>query len=122
MSRALLMPWSCREEWEEVYSWLYSSDPALVKRGVGRVSAWKARGRVPMMVEMTANLCECRVCDRETEKSAFQVLSLQYSMAITRYCAFQSLQGLVLWLHKKAHPDLGVDNALTQNTWRYSDC
>lgn len=83
MSRA--DPWVCREEWEEVYSWLYSSDPALVWKGVGRVSAWKAREQVPMMVELTASLCECRVCDREKDRSTFQVLALQYSMAITRY-------------------------------------
>lgn len=79
-------PWTCGEEWEEVYSWLYSSEPGLVRRGVGRVSAWKARGHVPMMVEMTADLCECRVHERSREKGGaqFQALALQYSMAITR--------------------------------------
>lgn len=80
-------PWTCREEWEEVYSWLYSSEPTLVKRGVGRVCAWKSRGHVPMMVEMTADLCECRLHERNKQKGGayFQVLALQYSMAITRY-------------------------------------
>lgn len=77
--------WTCREEWEEVYSCLYSRDPALVRKGVGRVSAWKARGQVPMVVEMTANLCECRVMDKERGGALFEVLNLQYSMAITRY-------------------------------------
>ena len=79
--------WTCREEWEEVYSWLYSSEPTLVKKGVGRVCAWKSRGHVPMMVEMTADLCECRVQERSRERGGahFQALALQYSMAITRY-------------------------------------
>lgn len=77
-------PWTCREEWEEVYSWLYSSDPVLVRSGVGRVSAWKCRGHVPMVVEMTADLCECRVHERSKEKVGAQALALQYSMAITR--------------------------------------
>ena len=77
--------WICREEWEQVYSWLYSSDPSQVMRGVGRVAAWKARGDVPMMVEMTTDLCECRVQDRIEEGGAHcQTLALQYSMAITR--------------------------------------
>lgn len=75
--------WICRDEWEQVYSWLYSSDPGLVRRGVGRVAAWKARCQVPMMVEMTADLCECRVQERN-KGAQFQVLALQYSMAITR--------------------------------------
>ena len=77
--------WLCREEWEDVYSWLYSSDPVLVRKGVGRVAAWKARGPMPMVVEVTADLCECRLCDRGKDKSVFQVLHLQYAMAISRY-------------------------------------
>lgn len=78
--------WLCGEEWEAVYSWLYSSDPVLIERGVGRVSAWKARGEVPMMVELTADLCGCRLRERERSGGVanFQPLQLQYSMAITR--------------------------------------
>jgi len=75
--------WICREEWEDVYGWLYSSDVVLVKKGVGRTLAWKCRGWVPMMVEMTADLCECRVQERN-KNIYLQALSLQYSMAITR--------------------------------------
>ena len=80
------IPWTCPEEWEELYGWLYSSDTSLVRKGVGRVSAWKARGEVPMMVEMTADLCECRVHERNRERGGaqLQALALQYSMAITR--------------------------------------
>lgn len=84
------IPWLCREEWEEVYSWLYSSDPVLVRKGVGRVAAWKAREeQVPMVVEATADLCECRLWDREKDNSMFQVLNLQYAMAITRWVGLE---------------------------------
>ena len=79
-------PWTCREEWELVYTWLYSSRPQLIRKGVNRVAAWKSRGGVPMMVEMTANLCECRVQEKmEGGGVHFQALILQYSIAVTRY-------------------------------------
>ena len=76
-------PWISREEWEVVYSWLSSKHGELMKKGVGRVAAWKARGRIPMAVEMTADLIECNLMDKE-ERSMFQSLNLTYSMAITR--------------------------------------
>ena len=79
-------PWLCSEEWETVYNWLYSSKYAMVEEGLGRVSAWRARNNVPLMVEVTADLCECRLTDRSRTGSAVQEQSLilQYSMAITR--------------------------------------
>lgn len=85
-------PWIYKEEWEQVYSWLYSSNPKQVKRGVGRVAAWRARGETPMMVELTADLCECRVQERKRGEHC-QAPALQYSMAITRYGTILSTVG-----------------------------
>lgn len=78
--------WLCGEEWEAVYNWLYSGDPGLVEQGVGRVGAWMARGVVPMMVELTADLCRCRIRERERAGGVvdYGYLILQYSMVITR--------------------------------------
>ena len=76
-------PWLCAGEWETVYNWLYSSKSALVEEGLGRVGAWRARGVVPLMVQLTADLCQCRL--RERDRTDVQPLILQYSMAITRY-------------------------------------
>ena len=81
-----VLPWLCKEEWEAVYNWLYSSDTGQLKHGVGRVRAWGARGDVPMMVELTADLCECRLKEREKSMGVcdFQSILLHYSMVITR--------------------------------------
>jgi len=79
-------PWLCADEWEAVYNWLFSTKCVMVEEGLGRVSAWRARGLVPLMVEVTADLCECRLRDRSRTGSTLQEQSLllQYSMAITR--------------------------------------
>ncbi len=76
-------PWLCREEWEEVYAMLYSSDSGDVREGLGRVAVWKRRGAVPMMVEMTSDLCQCRL----HEEGGGAYVKLNYSMALTR-CAW----------------------------------
>lgn len=83
----VLCPWTSTVEWEDVYGWLYSSDPDLVEQGVGRVAAWKARAldSLPIAVEITADLAECQLSERRLKASAFHSLSLAYSMAITRY-------------------------------------
>jgi len=80
-------PWLNAEEWEVVYGWLYSSRSTLVEEGLGRVEAWKARGDVPLMVELTADLCHCRMKERDKSSDGAEVQSLilLYCMAITRY-------------------------------------
>ena len=82
----VLCPWTSTVEWEDVYGWLYSSDPDLVEQGVGRVAAWKARAidNLPVAVEITADLAECQLSERRLKVSAFHSLCLSYSMAITR--------------------------------------
>ena len=83
-------PWLNAEEWEVVYGWLYSSRSALVEEGLGRVEAWKARGGVPLMVELTADLCHCRMKERDKSSDGgaeVQSLILLYCMAITRYAS-----------------------------------
>ncbi len=80
-------PWLNGEEWETVYGWLYASRSALVEEGLGRVEAWKARGGVPLMIELTADLCHCRKMEKEKSSNGTEVQSLilLYCMAITRY-------------------------------------
>jgi len=83
-SSGVLCPWTSSEEWEAVHSWMFSKDPALVHKAIGRVAAWKARASVPIAVELTADLVECQLWEWEHEDSTEQALSLMYSMAITR--------------------------------------
>lgn len=65
---------------------MYSKEPELIKRAVGRVAAWKARGSLPLMIEVTADLMECQQWEGEHRRDDItdQALSLMYSMAITR--------------------------------------
>ena len=83
---AILCPWFNSSEWEQVYEWLYSSDPQLVKRGIARVAAWKARAprKLPLVVETTADLAECTLNERLSKMCVAHGICLSYSMAITR--------------------------------------
>ena len=78
--------WWNWDELEAVYQWLYSREPELIRRAVGRVAAWKARGSLPLMIEITADLMECQQWEGEHrhDDTTDQALSLMYSMAITR--------------------------------------
>ncbi|KAJ3289662.1 rRNA-processing protein las1 [Borealophlyctis nickersoniae] len=57
-----LVPWTNRQEWEQVYSWLYAGNDfdqlALRDLGIKRVKAWSSRGKVPHAVDATASLLE----------------------------------------------------------------
>ncbi len=83
---AILCPWFNSSEWEQVYEWLYSSDPQLVERGIARVAAWKARAprKLPLVVETTADLAECTLNERLSKMCVAHGTCLSYSMAITR--------------------------------------
>ncbi len=84
--KAVPCPWFNSGEWEQVYEWLYSSEPQLVERGIARVAAWKARAprKLPLVVETTADLAECMLNDRQSKTCVARALCLGYCMAITR--------------------------------------
>ena len=52
------------------------------------MAAWKARGSVPALLEVTADLVSCFVHEQECEQnspvSSEHVLQLMYAMALTR--------------------------------------
>ena len=56
-----LVPWSCWSEWSEVKHLLVDAhDSHSNARGLDLVSSWRARGRVPLSVEATAELVQIR--------------------------------------------------------------
>lgn len=73
-----------------MYLWLFSEDPEVAERAVGRVAAWKARavGSLPAAVEMTADIVECQLSERRMKRCIFHEVRLCYSMAITRCVAW----------------------------------
>lgn len=78
--------WTSEDEWRLVYTWLYSSNVEMAKRGCARVQAWKARSvrpAIPFPLENTAELVQCRVSEATTTNSE-PFLQQAYAMAITR--------------------------------------
>lgn len=46
-----------------VKDWLLSTSSAEIHKGIRRVEAWRARGRVPLGVDITASLLETALWD-----------------------------------------------------------
>jgi hypothetical protein len=85
------VPWTDWDEWTHVRRCLFADDTALIQRGINRVIAWRARGRVPIGVDATALLIETKINDQNSftnagSKPIFSETSLrlQYSLAIVR--------------------------------------
>eukprot|EP00775_Hariotina_reticulata_P008867 gene8867-9046_t len=90
------VPWCCWEEWLMVKDWLLSTSQDRIKKGIQRVEAWRARGRLPLGVDITASLLETALCDSSfwgsaaasaavgTSAISQQQTRLQYSATIVR--------------------------------------
>jgi hypothetical protein len=83
-----LCPWTSCTEWNDVLELLYSSETEHRRKGLARVAAWKARGVIPALVEVTVDIVSCLVheedCGRCMDFSE-QALRLMYAMALTRF-------------------------------------
>jgi hypothetical protein len=84
-----LYPWSGSKEWDNVFEMLYSSESNLRRKGLARVAAWKTRGVIPALLEVTVDLISCSVheeeCAEGPPKFVGRVLQLMYAMALTRF-------------------------------------
>ncbi|RVX07735.1 hypothetical protein CK203_022001 [Vitis vinifera] len=58
-----LVPWLNWEEWNSVRQSLFSSSQDSVDFALGRVSAWRSRGCLPVVVEVTASIIEIQQQD-----------------------------------------------------------
>ena len=67
MSSARLVPWADWAEWARVRDGLLGNvllgDSAATSAALTRVQTWRARGRVPLAVDATAQLVELRLHD-----------------------------------------------------------
>lgn len=90
MALGRTVPWVDWDEWTHVGRCLFATDTALIQRGIDRVAAWRARGRVPIGVDSTALLVETQLSDQRRRQSggaptfSETSLRLQYSLAIIR--------------------------------------
>eukprot|EP00124_Ichthyophonus_hoferi_P001625 Ihof_evm2s90 gene=Ihof_evmTU2s90 len=87
-----LFPWVNPEEWKQVFDWLFHEEKEMRKKGIQRVSAWKARGKVPVAVDSTATLVDVMIQDcmltgneSQSNDSYDNILRLTYTMALIRF-------------------------------------
>lgn len=58
-----LVPWLRWEEWDSVREGLFSSSTEAVASAISRVSTWRSRGCLPVIVDVTAAILEIRLKD-----------------------------------------------------------
>eukprot|EP01112_Ceratiomyxa_fruticulosa_P024256 TRINITY_DN978_c1_g1_i1.p1 TRINITY_DN978_c1_g1~~TRINITY_DN978_c1_g1_i1.p1 ORF type:complete len:638 (-),score=141.94 TRINITY_DN978_c1_g1_i1:29-1942(-) len=75
------VPWTYWTEWCDVFGWLFSSKQEERSLGVKRVYAWRARGCVPVFVELTSDIVETTLRKGKATESDLKGL---YSRIIVR--------------------------------------
>ncbi|XVF13680.1 hypothetical protein REPUB_Repub08aG0228700 [Reevesia pubescens] len=86
-----LVPWLSWTEWESVRKSLFSSSPAKISSALSRISTWRSRGCLPVVIDVTASIIEIQQTDpffrsdkSEDDLHSEQMLAMLYSMAILR--------------------------------------
>lgn len=86
-----LVPWLSWDEWDSVRVALFSDSPDSVFFALRRISAWRSRGCLPVVVEVTASIIEIqrkdphfRVDLGDEVAESEEILAMLYSMAIMR--------------------------------------
>ncbi|KAJ0084749.1 hypothetical protein Patl1_29369 [Pistacia atlantica] len=88
-----LVPWLSWQEWDFVRESLFSSSADKVASALDRISTWKSRGCLPVVIDVTASIIEIQQKDpyyRDKEEQptdvleSEQLLAMLYCMAILR--------------------------------------
>ncbi|XP_027330952.1 uncharacterized protein LOC113846658 isoform X2 [Abrus precatorius] len=86
-----LVPWLNWDEWLFVKRALFSDSPHSVSSALRRISAWRSRGSLPVLIEVTASIIEIQIKDpwfREDQPNdaslSDEMLAMLYCMAIMR--------------------------------------
>ncbi|KAL3035631.1 hypothetical protein AAZX31_02G262200 [Glycine max] len=86
-----LVPWLNWDEWLFVKHALFSDSPHSVSSALKRISAWRSRGSLPVLIEVTASIIEIQLKDpffRQDESNdaslSEEMLAMLYCMAIMR--------------------------------------
>lgn len=105
-----LVPWVSWEEWDRVRMSLFSSSPSSISSALNRVVAWRSRGCLPVVIDVTASLIEIQQKDPYfrvdiVPKGALEseeILAMLYCMAIMRL-----VNGVVEKTRKKTEISIG---------------
>ncbi|KAI3820130.1 hypothetical protein L1987_13988 [Smallanthus sonchifolius] len=104
-----LVPWISWDDWNLVRESLFSSSPASIDLALQRISAWRSRGCVPVIIEVTASIVETQQKDsyfRDGQSGsdllAENMLTMLYCMTIMRL-----VNGIVEKTRKKNEISIG---------------
>ncbi|KAI5603849.1 hypothetical protein BDE02_01G245700 [Populus trichocarpa] len=86
-----LVPWLNWNEWECVRDSLFSESPENILSAINRISTWRSRGCLPVVIDVTASIIEVQQKDPLYRKDlpddaihSEQMLAMLYCMAILR--------------------------------------
>ncbi|KNA25104.1 hypothetical protein SOVF_009130 [Spinacia oleracea] len=86
-----LVPWLNWEEWDFVRLSLFSSSPQSIAKALRRIAAWRCRGCLPVVIEVSASIVEIQQKDHHFSEGfsngaseSEEVLAMLYTMAIMR--------------------------------------
>ncbi|KAL8189209.1 hypothetical protein R6Q57_028775 [Mikania cordata] len=104
-----LVPWISWDDWSLVSEYLFSSSPDSIDLALRRISAWRGRGCVPVIIEVTASIVETQQKDSyfrdglsESDLLAEDMLTLLYCMSVMRL-----VNGIVEKTRKKNEVSIG---------------
>ncbi|XP_012472208.1 uncharacterized protein LOC105789382 isoform X1 [Gossypium raimondii] len=86
-----LVPWLNWAEWDSVRKSLFSSSPRKISSALSRISTWRSRGCLPVVIDVTASIVEIQQTDpffrgdkSKDDSHSEQLLAMLYCMAILR--------------------------------------
>ncbi|KAK8578681.1 hypothetical protein V6N13_141967 [Hibiscus sabdariffa] len=86
-----LVPWLNWAEWESVRKSLFSSSQRKISFALSRISTWRSRGCLPVVIDVTASILEIQQSDpffrgdkSKDDSHSEQMLAMLYCMAILR--------------------------------------
>ncbi|CAI9263916.1 unnamed protein product [Lactuca saligna] len=104
-----LVPWISWDDWSFVRESLFSSSPASIDLALRRISAWRSRGCLPIIIEVTASIVEIQQKDSyfrdglpESDLLADDMLTMLYCMTMIRL-----VNGIVEKTRKKNEVSIG---------------
>ncbi|XP_048437636.1 uncharacterized protein LOC103946347 isoform X1 [Pyrus x bretschneideri] len=117
-----LVPWLSWDEWLFVEESLFSNSPDIVASALRRISTWRSRGCLPIVIEVTASIIEiqqkdphfrkdqsndaldnCRTAQSNDVSLSEEMLAMLYCMAIMRL-----VNGVVEKTRKKTEVSIAV--------------
>ncbi|PPR97013.1 hypothetical protein GOBAR_AA23673 [Gossypium barbadense] len=113
-----LVPWLNWAEWDSVRKSLFSSSPRKISSALSRISTWRSRGCLPVVIDVTASIVEIQQSDpffrgdkSKDDSHSEQLLAMLYCMAILRLvnCVMEKAP-------KRTGKYLGIVNCVIEKT------